>query len=76
MIEVKEISIVNQVPSWHHAVCLKCNKYLSIVIFFLAQEGLSVKQHYIGLSIVFSSSMLETIDNWRYSFIYNMCIAK
>jgi len=41
--------------------------------FFLIQEGLSVKYHYIGLSIVFSSSMLETIDNWRYLSICNMC---
>jgi len=44
--------------------------------FFLAQEGLSVKHYYISLSIVFSNSMLETIENWRYSSICNMCIAK
>jgi len=29
MNEDKETNIVNQVPSWHFTVCLKCNKYLS-----------------------------------------------
>jgi len=33
MNEDKETFIVNQIPSWHDNVCLKCNKYLSIDIY-------------------------------------------
>jgi len=34
MNEDKETNIVDQVPSWHFTVCLKCNKYLSMYILY------------------------------------------
>jgi len=45
-----------------------------VAIFFIAQEGLSVNYMPLYRSIVFSNSMLETIDNCIHPFC-NMCIA-